>query len=154
MKKEELEVKYLVEHKTLEEIGREYGITRQAVYYFVKKYGLSVKDAENVRFKCDTCGKESTSTRKRFKRSIKHFCSMECYKGYLCNSEYTQSRTGQRHARIVVEKYLGRTLRFGEVVHHIDGDNTNNDIKNLLVFGSHSEHLTHHHKVRQVNNGQ
>lgn len=153
MKKEDLERKYLVEHKTLEEIGKEYGTTRQAVYYFVKKYGLLVKDAENVAFKCDTCGKDSTVTRKRFKRSIKHFCSMECYKGYLRNSEYIQSRTGQRHGREVVEKYYGRILQLGEVVHHVDGDNTNNDISNLIVFKSHSEHLEHHHKARQVNYG-
>ena len=33
--------------------------------------------------------------------------------------------------RIVMEKKLGRPLKKGEVIHHIDGDNQNNNIDNL-----------------------
>ena len=149
MDKEEWVTKYLVEHKTLEEIGKEYGITRQGVYHFVKKYGLSVKDAENIKFKCDMCGEDSTQTRKRYSRSIKHFCSGGCYKEYLRNDGYTRSRTGQRLARYIMSKHLCRELRFGEVVHHNDSDNTNNALENLTLFSSASEHLKHHHRVRQ-----
>ncbi len=32
---------------------------------------------------------------------------------------------------LVVEKHLGRSLRKGEVVHHIDGDKSNNSLDNL-----------------------
>jgi hypothetical protein len=35
--------------------------------------------------------------------------------------------------RLVASEALGRPLRRGEVVHHIDGDNTNNKNNNLLV---------------------
>lgn len=45
--------------------------------------------------------------------------------------------------RVIMEKYLGRELRRNEVVHHIDGDNTNNDITNLKVM-SQSEHIALH----------
>ena len=46
----------------------------------------------------------------------------------------------QEH-RLVVEAHLGRYLEPGEVVHHIDGNPSNNDIANLEVFSSNSEHL-------------
>ena len=43
--------------------------------------------------------------------------------------------------RLIVEAHLGRYLLPSEVVHHIDGDRTNNDIGNLEVFSSNGEHL-------------
>lgn len=36
--------------------------------------------------------------------------------------------------KIVVEKYIGRKLLKGEVVHHIDGNKSNNSLDNLYVF--------------------
>lgn len=46
--------------------------------------------------------------------------------------------------RFKMEEYLGRFLTKEEVVHHIDGDKTNNFIGNLQLFSSHSDHLKHH----------
>lgn len=43
--------------------------------------------------------------------------------------------------RLVVERRLGRYLIPGEVVHHIDGNPSNNDDANLRLFGSQSEHV-------------
>ena len=43
--------------------------------------------------------------------------------------------------RLVMEKSLGRYLRKKEVVHHIDGNPLNNNIKNLVLFSRNSEHL-------------
>lgn len=45
--------------------------------------------------------------------------------------------------REVVEQFLGRPLRSDEIVHHLDGDNTNNDINNLTVM-TQSEHINLH----------
>lgn len=45
--------------------------------------------------------------------------------------------------RLVVEEKLKRKLHRHEVVHHIDGDNTNNDITNLMVV-TQSEHINLH----------
>ena len=45
--------------------------------------------------------------------------------------------------RILAEKKLGRKLKKLEIVHHIDGNNTNNNLENLLVI-SQSEHCKLH----------
>ena len=43
----------------------------------------------------------------------------------------------------VVEQFLGRKLRSDEIVHHIDGNECNNEISNLRVMSS-FEHLSLH----------
>lgn len=47
--------------------------------------------------------------------------------------------------RLVMEKHIGRYLNPGEVVHHIDGNPSNNDIENLELFASQSEHISQRH---------
>ena len=51
---------------------------------------------------------------------------------------------GRHEHRIVAEKMLGRKLKKGEVVHHIDGNKRNNDKNNLMVLPSQSEHAKLH----------
>lgn len=47
--------------------------------------------------------------------------------------------------RLVMEQHLGRYLEPHEVIHHIDGDPTNNNIENLQLFSSQQEHITKAH---------
>jgi hypothetical protein len=48
--------------------------------------------------------------------------------------------------RLVMEKHLGRYLRAGEVIHHINANRADNRLENLELFATHSEHMKHHHK--------
>lgn len=52
---------------------------------------------------------------------------------YVANSHpYSTGYCGrQREHILVMENHLQRSLQKGEVVHHLDGDKTNNDISNL-----------------------
>ena len=50
-----------------------------------------------------------------------------------------------RH-RLVAEKKLGRPLKENEVVHHLDGDKTNDDPVNIIINSSLGEHRTYHRK--------
>ena len=56
-------------------------------------------------------------------------------------------KTFGRHThRIVAEEKIGRLLKSGEVVHHIDGNKRNNNPENLMVFASQKEHTEWHAK--------
>ena len=58
-------------------------------------------------------------------------------------STYTKN-FGRHEHRVVAEQMLGRKLKPGEVVHHIDGDVRNNSPDNLMVFASQSDHASYH----------
>ena len=63
----------------------------------------------------------------------------------------TYTKTYGRHThRVVAEQILGRPLRKGEVVHHIDGDKRNNDPSNIRVFESQAEHAKFHAELNEV----
>ena len=50
---------------------------------------------------------------------------------------------GRHEHRVVAEQMLGRPLKRGEIVHHIDGDRRNNRPENLQVM-TQSEHVKLH----------
>ncbi len=52
---------------------------------------------------------------------------------------------GQRYEhRVIMERVIGRRLRRGEVVHHVDGDGRNNDPANLELMPSQAAHASAH----------
>jgi len=57
--------------------------------------------------------------------------------------------------RLIVEKYLGRSLKSVEQIHHINGIKTDNRLKNLYLFNSISEHRkidNKWHKIKLTSN--
>ncbi len=46
--------------------------------------------------------------------------------------------------RIIVEQSIGRSLRLGEIVHHLDEDKTNKSPENLVICSSASVHKRYH----------
>ena len=117
---------------------------------------------------CTNCGKEMYRPPSARKDGSRPFCCRSCQMAYL-NAEYNPKRmtpearqklrnahlnTGEgksytkifgRHLhRVVAELMLGRPLKPGEVVHHIDGDKRNNEPKNLMVFENQAAHAQWH----------
>jgi len=46
-----------------------------------------------------------------------------------------------------MEKILGRKLHPNERVHHLDGDKSNNNPENLMLFSTGSEHIKFEQKI-------
>ncbi len=55
---------------------------------------------------------------------------------------------GRHQHRVVMERMIGRRLRKGEVVHHIDENKKNNHPSNLVLFKSQAEHARHHQSIK------
>lgn len=117
---------------------------------------------------CDNCGKSFFLSPCYLKRNRKHrFCSKKCSGEFQSlkntRNEWTGGRvgksTGYLYIRIdgkeisehqlVMEKHLGRRLKPGEVVHHINGIKTDNRIENLQLM-SNSEHIAFHGRQRGI----
>jgi YHS domain-containing protein len=130
--------------------------------------------ANNFKGICLNCKLEFETYRSP-STTIPKFCSLKCL-GEFQKGENNPAYTGGKHIlktgyyviikpdhpqcdtrgyvlehRFVMECKLGRYLNKGECVHHIDGNKTNNDPSNLMLFKSQSEHIKYHSKLKKEN---
>lgn len=96
---------------------------------------------------CDLCDGEFYRHPSEIARTEKRFCSRACHMAWraINRSPDTYPKIGPVHEhRLVAERVLGRALRPGEVVHHIDEDKQNREPENLAVFPDQATHARCH----------
>ncbi len=105
---------------------------------------------------CELCGSSFLYRPEHEGRA--RFCSMSCRSKTVARSNAAargdaqrdrgegrtyRKRNGRHEHRLVAEQTLGRPLKAGEIVHHIDGNIRNNDPSNLQVM-TQAEHMRAH----------
>lgn len=112
---------------------------------------------------CRYCSCRKTAlTRKKFTpwNKGKKFEPKDLGSSYINNHGYVEVWTGspkvhgcegyRKEHRILTELELKRPLRSKEIVHHIDGDKTNNKLSNLYVCEDHRNHKHIHSQLERV----
>lgn len=143
IKTEDLVFHYTVQHLTLREIAALYSISATGIMKRLRKAGVTAKEGERHALKCSFCGADISRTRSQVKQGCKEtYCNTTCYSAAITSPKSYIWRHGQRLARLIVRQLFD--LQDGHVVHHVDGDNRNNDRNNLAVYASQGEHTRAH----------
>lgn len=144
------------------------GISRQAVRDSLIRSGVYNPRHGSVEKVCPFCRERFTAWRNVVRRGGGNYCSVQCFHAdRSIGGEYSAiggamtrltseiygvqeatTRNLSREARRAV-KQAGIVLKPGQVVHHIDGDRSNNKLENLMIFDSHTAHMQYHHSLRK-----
>lgn len=129
------------------DLAKMYGISRQGMYKLLKRNGVdTTKSGENAwhEVSCRTCGAIIKRRRATLRNQENHYCNNKCYYRHLGSISIgvVTSRAGMYMARSIVSLFY--EYKGGEVVHHIDGDETNNKLSNLAIFKCNGDHLLFH----------
>jgi transposase-like protein len=177
--KEWLKKQYLELGKTQEEIANECNVVRGTIRYWLNKNNIKrrYKDKNWLRYqhkekrkKVSEIAKECNTTPPTIYRWLERFNislnEIKTYEHGNFNGDIVY-HAGHRlfyhpkHPRadksgrvreyiLIMEEKIGRHLKEDEIVHHIDGNQLNNNINNLYLCKNKSEHSKLHQELHRI----
>ncbi len=132
---------------------------KQCDYPSCKKM-LAKKQYQKWEQKCKRSGRALAFCSKECSTSARRGCNNPSWKGgtrtngcgyvlvYSANHPNRDANNCVLEHRLVMEEHVGWLLRKEEVVHHKDGDKSNNALSNLVLFASNREHEKEHLRMR------
>lgn len=120
-----------VEKLTQAEVARRFGLHTSTIERWCKRFGLETQRT----------GPRSGPLHTGWKGGRKMVGAY--WYVYCPDHPYATKQRYVAEHRLVMEAKLQRYLHPKEVVHHIDGNPSNNAPENLMVFGSNAAHLKH-----------
>ena len=122
------------------EIAKKLGITPSGVRKYFIRYGIA-RVSKTSYFKEDpTKNPNWRGGRHKHEGYIEIYCP---------DHPNANKRKCVYEHQLVMEQHIGRYIMPGEVVHHIDGNKSNNDISNLLLL-TNSEHIKLHNSLKRT----
>lgn len=137
-KQQDIEIAALYKTRlTAQKIADMYGVYKQSVLNSLKRTNTERRSSFDREY---SCGKNH----KWYKDGMRHQA------GYL-QVHRPEHRLARGDGwifvhRLVMDEKMGGTLKSTDIVHHKDGDKSNNDIDNLEVYPSNGNHLSKHSK--------
>ena len=115
----------------------------------VKKLFLPKREKQKFFIQCYFCGATKRVSKHQMDKNKLHFCSSIHYQFFIQKNKI-QKNTGTLHAS-TYRKHARKIMNAlpHQIVHHIDGDEANNDPSNLLLFDSNKDHVKFHHFLRR-----
>lgn len=133
--------------KSEAEIASDIGMSRYGLYKLRKRNGWSKVCGRSDKGKARVDPELSRLKRNAYMREYQRKNRQKIWRKHVRDGGRVVTR-----ARLIVERVLGRPLRRGEVVHHIDGDQTN-DVKSNLLVCDRSYHMFLHIRMLERKEG-
>ena len=129
---------YYQNQRSMESIAKELGISHVIVRKYLESFGFPIR----------TKSQQQTGTGSSNWAGGVNIKSNGYVEIYSPNHPNANKRKYVYQHQLVAEKKIGRYLKKGEVVHHIDSNKSNNDPENLVVL-SNNNHIKLHNLLKK-----
>lgn len=129
-------------------LAKRYAVSRAGIYEVLKRGGVdTAKGGPNVVLfvSCCVCGKVIPKYRSEVRRTKRSFCDQGCVRTFQKHGDGQITivrKQSLEEARMVISKYF--PIRPEHVIHRENGNDFDNDPRNLKVFACQGDHIRYH----------